>query len=154
MMKNEYFEKLLETGSEFAKKQQAHKEKKQGIIDQFGWDSEELKAWYEEEEALKWPYSAGVSKAVRAWLYGEHRDGYIQMDDFLWENEVHDFIETLRKAGIRGFIFTNSSTALMENIHWFADEECILCGTYVLEKKENRFGRDRVEQIKGLAFEV
>ena len=38
------------------------------------------------------------------------------MDDFLWEKEVTDFIETLRKAGIETFVYTNQSTAVMENL--------------------------------------
>jgi len=39
------------------------------------------------------------------------------MDDFLWEKEVADFIDALRKAGIDTFVYTNQSTAVMENLH-------------------------------------
>lgn len=154
MMKNEYFEKLMEIGCEFTKKQQAHESKKQDIINQYGWDSEELKAWYEEKDAIKWPYSTGVSKAVRAWLYGTEQDGVLQMDDYLWENEVHDFVDTFRKAGIKEFNFTNSSTGLMENIHWLEAEGCKLQGTCIIEKKEDCFGENMVKKIMGLRFTV
>ena len=41
--------------------------RKQEIIDTLGWDSEELKAWYAEDEAAKFPFSQGANKAYRAW---------------------------------------------------------------------------------------
>ena len=38
-----------------------------------GWDSEELKAWYAEDAAAKFPFESGVSKAYRAWDIEEDR---------------------------------------------------------------------------------
>ena len=47
---NTYFDKLERIGREFTARQEAHKKLKQEIIDTYGWDSEELKAWYAQEE--------------------------------------------------------------------------------------------------------
>ena len=70
---------------------------------------EELKAWYkEEEETFQYPISAGACKAYRAWRYSDTDE--VIMDDFTWERERHDFIDTLRKAGIQTLVVTNQST--------------------------------------------
>ena len=50
------------------------------------------------------------------------------MDDFLWEGEVHDFVEALREAGFSSFVYTNQRTAVMDNLHRFAAEGCRLEG--------------------------
>ena len=50
MKNNTYFEELNRTARAFEEKHEAHKKLKQQIIDTQGWDSEELKAWYREEE--------------------------------------------------------------------------------------------------------
>ena len=47
MKTNTYFEELDRIARDFEQKHEAHKALKQGIIDEKGWDSEELKAWYE-----------------------------------------------------------------------------------------------------------
>ena len=150
MKNNTYFEELERIGAEWTKAHEEHKAKKQHIIGTYGWDSKELKVWYEEEENIKFPYSAGACKAYRAWKYTDGDE--ILFDDFVWEAEAHDFIDTLRKAGIETFVIVNTSTALMENLHWFAAEGCTMQGLCTITKKENRFGEDREEQIMGIRF--
>lgn len=152
MMENKYFEELFRQGCEFTEKKEAHKELKKEIIKKYGWDSDELKKWYKDDEAMKFPLSAGTQKALRAWMYGQEQDGFIQMDDFLWEGEAKDFVETLRKAGIEGINLTNTSTALMENIHWLEEEGCKMTGTSVVIKKSEWFGKERVEKVMGIRF--
>lgn len=44
---NAHFEEMRRIGTEFEEKRRAHEEKKQEIIDTCGWDSDELKAWYD-----------------------------------------------------------------------------------------------------------
>ena len=50
MKNNAYFEELIRIAEEYEKRHRAHKALKEKIIDEKGWDSEELKAWYKEEE--------------------------------------------------------------------------------------------------------
>ena len=149
---NTYFDKLERIGREFTARQEAHKKLKQEIIDTYGWDSEELKAWYAQEEQMVFPYSQGACKAYRAWKYSATDE--ILFDDYVWEKEAHDFIDTFRKAGIGTFVVTNQSTALMENLHWFAAEGCEMLGLCTITRKENRWGEETEEQIMGIRFSV
>ena len=55
MKNNTYFEELERIGSEWTKAHEAHKKLKEQIIEEKGWDSEELKAWYAEEEQMSFP---------------------------------------------------------------------------------------------------
>ena len=151
---NSFFEELNQTARAFEERHEAHKKLKQQIIDEKGWDSEELKAWYkEEEEQFQYPISAGACKAYRAWRYSETDE--VIMDDFTWEGqETHDFIDTLRKAGIQSLVVTNQSTGLMRNLHDFAAEGCTMQGLCTITKKENRWGEETEEQIMGIRFSL
>ena len=153
MKKNTYFEELKRIGCEWEAARSERKARKQTIIDICGWDSDELKAWYEEDEAAKFPFGNGACKAYRAWQssvqYGEEE---LEMEDFLWDREVHDFIDTLRKAGIKAFVYTNQSTAVMENLHAFAAEGCTLAGLCKVTRKENRWGGEEETTVMGIRF--
>ena len=98
MKNNTYFEELERIGREWQKKYDAHKALKDRILEEHGWDSPELKAWYAEEEQMVFPYSQGACKAYRAWKYSTTDE--ILFDDYVWDKEAHDFIDTFRKAGI------------------------------------------------------
>ena len=153
MKNNTYFDELTRIGREWEERHAAHKALKQEIIDTKGWDSEELKAWYAEEEQMKFPYSQGACKAYRAWKYSDGDE--VQMDDFCWEgDETHDFIDTLRKAGIATFVLTNQSTGLMANLHGFVAEGCEMMGLCTITKREKRWGEEQDEQIPGIRFKV
>ncbi len=152
---NTYFEKLEKIGHDFEEKRAAHQEKKQSIIDNFGWDSPELKAWYEEKEAMKFPFGNGSCKAYRAWKNSIRRnEDEVEMEDFLWDKEVADFVEALRKAGIETFVYTNQSTAVMENLHAFAAYGCTMLGLCTITRLENRFGTEEEDQIQGIRFSL
>ena len=153
MKTNTYFEELDRIARDFEQKHEAHKALKQGIIDEKGWDSEELKAWYkEEEEQFQYPISAGACKAYRAWRYSETDE--VIMDDFTWDRERHDFIDALRKAGIRTLVVTNQSTGLMEDLHGYAAEGCTMLGLCTITKKDTRWGEEKEEQIMGIRFQL
>ena len=76
------------------------------------------------------------------------------MDDFLWEKEVEDFIDTLRQAGIATFVYTNQSTAVMENLHAFAAEGCRLEGLCTITRHENRWGEEEPYEVQGIRFSL
>ena len=66
-------------------------------------------------------------KAYHAWRSNNENDTEeFEFNDFTWETETKDFIDTLRKAGIETMIITNASTALLENLHAYAAEGCTL----------------------------
>jgi hypothetical protein len=151
---NAYFAELDRIARDFEQRHEAHKKLKQQIIDTKGWDSEELKAWYaEEENDFQYPISQGACKAYRAFLGTlEHGEDEIEMNDFLWDREIDDFVEALRKAGFDSFIYTNQSTAVMENLYGFAKAGCTMTGLTTITRRERRFGEYRDEAILGIHF--
>ena len=152
-MQNTYFEELKREGEAWEQARAERKERKERIIEESGWDSEELKAWYAEDEAAKFPYTQGAVKAYRAWAESNSRnEDEVEMSDFLWDKEVHDFIDTLRKAGIETFVYTNESTACMENLHGFAAEGCTLMGLCKITRQETRWGDEEPYEVNGIRF--
>ncbi len=151
---NAFFMEMKEIGHAWEERRVERRERKTKIIDKYGWDSEELEAWYVEDNADKFPFTRGERKAYTAWAESLNRDEVgLEMSEFLFEDEVHDFIATLRKAGIHSFIYTNNSTAVMENIHAFA-AECFgitcLCNAV---RHENRWGEEQTYEVHGIRFQ-
>ena len=98
---NTYFENLKRIGHEYEAARIERQARKQQIIDTRGWDSDELRAWYAEDQAAKFPFEQGACKAYRAWASSiSRKEAELEMDDFLWEKEVRDFVEALRSAGL------------------------------------------------------
>ena len=78
---------------------------------------------------MKFPFEQGTCKAYRAFTQSlSRKEDELEMDDFLWDKEVKDFIDALREAGIKTFVYTNQSTAMMENLHAFAAQGCTMLG--------------------------
>lgn len=155
MKNNTYFEELKRIGHEWEAARVERQARKQQIIDTLGWGSDELKAWYAEDAAAKFPFESGVSKAYRAWATSNSRqEAELEMDDFLWDKEVRDFIDTLRKAGIETFVYTNQSTAVMENLHAFAAEGCTMLGLCTITRRENRWGDEEPYEVMGIRFSL
>ena len=152
---NAYFLDLKRIGHEYEEARAERRARKQRIIDTLGWDSEELKAWYAEDEAAKFPFPQGACKAYRAWASSLSRqEDELEMDDFLWEKEVRDFVEALRSAGIDTFVYTNQSTAVMENLHAFAAEGCALAGLCTITRQETRWGDEEPVEVLGIRFSL
>ena len=150
---NIYFEEMKRIGHEWEAARAERQSRKQPIIDTYGWDSEELKAWDAEDEAAKVPFEAGASKAYRAWASSiSRKEDEVEMDDFLWEKEVPDFTETLRRAGIKTFVYTNQSTAVMENLHQFVAAGCTMQGLCTITRQETRWGDEEPTEIMGIRF--
>ena len=152
---NAYFLNLKRLEHEYEEVRAERRARKQQIIDTLGWESEELKAWYEEDAAARFPFTQGACKAYRAWASSLSRqEDELEMDDFLWEKEVHDFVEALRGAGIGSFVYTNQSTAVMENLHAFAAEGCSMTGLCTVIRRENRWGDEEPAEVMGIRFSV
>ncbi len=150
---NTYFENMKKIGHDWEAARVERKARKQEIIDTCGWDSEELRAWYEEDAAAKFPFEAGTTKAYRAWAQSIRRqEDEVEMDDFLWETEVQDFVDALRAAGIRTFVYTNTSTAVMENLHQLAAAGCTMQGLCTITRRENRWGDEEPYEVQGIRF--
>ena len=150
---NAFFENLKRLGHEYEAARVERQQRKQQIIDTLGWDSPELKAWYEEDAAAKFPFEQGACKAYRAWASSiSRKEDELEMDDFLWDKEVADFVNTLRSAGIKTFVYTNQSTAVMENLHAFAAQGCTMTGLCTITRQETRWGDEEPTEIMGIRF--
>lgn len=152
---NAFFDEMSRVGHEWEKAREERRARKREIIDTLGWDSEELKAWYAEDEAATFPFSQGANKAYRVWASSVGRqEEEVEMDDFLWDREVADFVDTLRKAGFSSFVYTNQSTAVMENLHQFAAQGCRMEGLCVILRHENRWGDEEPTEVMGIRFSL
>ena len=152
---NATFNEINRAGYEWEKARRERRERKERIIETYGWDSEELKAWYAEEEAASFPYPSGACKALRAWEDSIRRqEDEIEMSDHLWDKEVADFLDTLCQAGFRTFVYTNQSTAVMENIHAFAAHGWTMEGLCTITRIEDRWGEDKPVETLGIRFRL
>ena len=151
-MTNRYFEEMRNAAKAFEEAKAEMKNERDQILEKHGWDSEEMKAWKEREKALKFPYTNGQMKAFWAWRYtNDNEFESFTMNDFLWDKEVEDFARTMKEAGITEFVYTCTSTALMDNIHDLEAAGFKMTGLSELTKK-NTWGEDEI--IRGLRFEA
>ena len=134
--------------------------KKEQIIKNGGrqaYDSEEYKKVRDELNAMKEsPYTGGAWSAWRCVYWSETEDD-LWMKEAPWDENIPDFIDTLRKFGVTTFIYTDSSTALMRNIHSFIANGCEMVGIEVLlTPNKFRWGDDAPEfdEHKGLRFNI
>ncbi len=70
-------------------------------------------------------YTEGQIIAYHAWKYNKDRAaGVLEVSSIPYEKDIPDFVKTLREAGIKEFIITDSSSGLMSGLHGFADNGC------------------------------
>ena len=136
---NAFFEEMKRVGHAWDDERRAKLEQRREIEKTYGYCSEEYSNWLAENKDIPFPFTDGANKAYRA-----------EFSDLLWDREVADFVDTLRKAGITEFAYTGKSTALMENIHQLAAEGCTMTGLYTRIKKE--FWGET--EIQGIRFSV
>ena len=155
-MNSTYFDEMKAVCTAWESARDERTERKKQIINTYGYDSPEMDDWYAEDEAAEaFPYSGGEMKAY--WVFKNRRENdydEFEMSDYCWDNELHDFIATLRKLGITKFKLTNQSTALMENIHGFIAEGCTMNGAHTLTKQSHRWGGEQTEKVMGILFKV
>lgn len=156
-MENKYLESLNKKEKEYLEKKETIKEEAAKIVAHYGFDSAEYEECSRRYKALgENPVSMGEKCAygalsnTRYWNSSE-----FEMSGFLWEQDIHDFVTALRKAGIKTFAFTNQSTAVMEDMCGFSDEGCTFDGFCTVTrtgKDEN--GDDISIEVRGVRFNV
>lgn len=150
---NAHFEKIRKQLETYEEAKKTYKKRKQKLITTEGWESESLNALCKNKP--EFPISQGACKAYYAWRQSiEWKETELELDYALWDNEVADFVDYLRIAGIEFFIYTNQSSFVMRNLHAFAKEGCIMEGLCTIKRTERRFGENRKEDIPGIRFMV
>ena len=146
---NDYFQNMLHQLEEFYDKLNKAEEEKDDAVARFG-DSDEVDIYFEKckEVRAQKPYSDGQLQALH--LVERSNGDELVLNDFVWEDDIHDFIQTLRDGGVKEFVLANKSTSLMVDIHGFVNEGCTLSGLYKATKK-GYFGD---EEVIGLTFKI
>ena len=55
---------------------------------------------------------------------------------------------------IKTFVYTNQSSAVMENLHAFAREGCTMQGLCTITRHEDNWGMEKDTQIQGIRFSL
>lgn len=158
---NAHFEKIRKQLEAYKEAKKTYEKQKQKLITTEGWESESLNALCENKP--EFPISQGACKAYHAWRESvECKKADLELDCALWDNEVADFVDCLRKAGIETFVYTDQGTLVMKNLHAFAKEGCHMEGLCAIKRTEHRFGENSPEydvfitdeEILGIRFMV
>ena len=151
---NNYFRMMNDIGKGYETARAARKAEKDALMKADDWDG--VKAWNEREKQFPFPFSKGQMSAYRAWQNSSaNESSYFEVNDLPWDKEAHDFVETLKEAGITEFAITDQSTALMRVLHILADEEgCKLVGLCKVTRSEKRWGEEGTEEYDGILMSL
>jgi len=106
-----------------------------------------------EQADNKSTFTDGQLKAYRAWIESTlHESSAFEVQDLPWDRDTHDFVATLRAAGITEFAVTDQSTALMRLIHLLAAEGCAMQGLCTVSRNEARWGTEETTEHPGILF--
>ena len=94
--------------------------------------------------------STGTRKALMAWDNSIQWPDELELSEILWQEEVGDFLDTLRRAGVKSFVCTYQGTGLMKNMHAFKAHGCTLIGLCTLTRKYSFEEKD----IPGVRFSL
>ena len=154
-----YFRKMRETGTEYEKARVQRKAEKDALMKADNWDG--VQAWNEREKSFPFPFSAGGMKAFYAFENSRANksrvdsESILEVKDLPWDKDAHDFVTTLREAGVTEFAVTDQSTALMRVLHILAYEEgCRMDGLCKVTRSENRWGEDGDEDYDGILMRI
>lgn len=148
---NAYFQEYASYCHEYDEKKERHKAAARQIWEQYGGDSREYNDWCQKNPSPKNPYHTdrGASIAYSAWLSSLYwKESELDLSEALWEEDVEGFVNALKNAKLESFVFTCSSSFVMNNIHWFVQAECKLESVCSVTRMEH--GKERV--VQGIRF--
>lgn len=93
-------------------------------------------------------------------LYSKYADAqmlgnaYIEWDDIIWDKDVENFVETLRKYGIGKFVFTSTWSGAVETAWKLQQNGCKLEGLVEINSNTLRFGSNEHEKKHGYLFSL
>ncbi len=106
-----------------------------------------------EQASNESPLTDGQHRAYIAWFNSfRSQSSAFEVNDLPWPRDIHDFVETLRAAGVAEFAVTDHSTGLMEGLHGLAAEGCTMQGLCTVTRSEFRWGGNGTEAYQGILF--
>ena len=109
----------------------------------------------------KWAadYTMGQRKAYWAWRnsFGhgpELVSSEFECDDLPYDEEMQDFIQTLREAGVKTLAVTDGTSGLMCGIHILADLGCTMEGLCKVTRTDICFGEVETKEVQGIRFRL
>ena len=106
-----------------------------------------------EQASSESPLTDGKHRAYIAWFNSfRNQSSAFEVDDLPWPRDIHEFVETLRAAGITEFAVTDRSTGLMEGLHLLAAEGCTMQGLCKVTRSEIRWEGEGPTEYEGILF--
>lgn len=85
----------------------------------------------EYSEKKQAPESYGMNRAIRAYLESNDENlSELMVSDMPFLQDMDDFMGTIEAAGITEFLLCETSTALMENLHYLMGHGWQVAGTH------------------------
>ena len=104
----------------------------------------------EDRKALVEEFTRGAYRACEAYMDSKNRGSDIlEVYSTIWDNEVVDFVKTLRTAGVDEFAITQRSTNLIDLAVALESQGCVLKCTVAVVRRN-----DYNEIANGLKFRV
>lgn len=154
-MKNTFFEEMKEAGYAYQEAKDKRLETRTELIKADKWD--EVRAFDEKEKAEHpFPFSKGAMKALQAYRNTTQKGSdCFEVEDLPWPDDTKDFVETLRKAGIKTIVVTEQSTGLMDGVYDLTACGCRMTGLRMVTRVDDfRFGSREPETKRGIEFEI
>ena len=106
-----------------------------------------------EQTSSESPITDGKHRAYIAWFNSfRNRSSVFEVNDLPWPRNIHEFVETLRAAGVVEFAVTDRSTGLMEGLHKLVAEGCTMQGLCTVTHSEVRWEGNGTEEYQGILF--
>ena len=109
----------------------------------------------------KWTvdYTTGQRKAYFTCCHSfghspDFSSGELECNDLPWDNEMADFVRTLRESGAETLAVTDHSSGLMSGIHILISLGCTMEGICMVTRTDNRFGGTETEEVEGIRFRL
>ena len=112
--------------------------------------NEYMESWWENRNNMGDEYRRGAYRACEAYKNSmEHDSTILEVRETIWDDEVYDFVGTLRKAGIDEFAITQRSTNNIDLAVALERVGCVLKGTTAVIRRN-----DHNEIVNGLKFRL
>ena len=106
-----------------------------------------------EQASSETPLTDGKHRAYIAWFRSlKNQSSTFEVEDLPWPRDIHEFVETIRAAGVAEFAVTDRSTGLMEGLHLLAAEGCTMHGLCKVTRSEIRWEGEGPTEREGVLF--